>query len=385
MGSALQSESFSGKQLRSILENTVDGIIVINNLGTILSFNLACEKLFGYTAQEALNQNVKILMPQSHSVNHDGYIQNYLTSHHAKIIGIGREVSGLRKDGSIFPMWLSIGEVIEDNDHFFVGIIRDITAQKEHEVQKQLYMQALEKSNRELDDFVYIVSHDLKEPMRGIFSYSQFMWEDYNDQLDDEGKNKLASLMKMSQRMNELIDTLLYFSRLNKIDLSFADMDINQVIEEVFETLELFFNENNAHVTIDNPLPRVKCDQSKVGEIFRNLIVNGIKYNDSVAKEIHIGTCERDECPGQTVFYVRDNGIGIPEKHYASVFKMFKRLHARDAYGGGTGSGLTIVKRIIDQHGGKIWIDTAPDGGTYFFFTLEAGQNNSGEIDGAKS
>ncbi|MDD3020513.1 MAG: PAS domain S-box protein [Alphaproteobacteria bacterium] len=376
MASATQTESFSEKQLRAILENTVDGIIVINSKGIILSFNRACEKLFGYTAKEAINQNVKILMPQSHSINHDGYINNYLTTHEAKIIGIGREVTGLRKDGSIFPMWLSIGEVIEDDSHFFVGIVRDITAQKEHEIQKQIYTQALEKSNRELDDFVYIVSHDLKEPMRGIYSYSQFMWEDYNEQLDDEGKNKLTSLMKMSQRMNELIDTLLYFSRLNKTDLSYADMDINQVIRQVLETFELFLKEHNAKIIIDNPLPVTKCDQSKVGEIFRNLIVNGIKYNDSENKEIHIGTCEREECPEQTVFYVQDNGIGILEKHHHSVFKMFKRLHGRDAYGGGTGSGLTIVKRIIDQHGGKIWIDTpSSGGGTYFLFTLGTGNH----------
>jgi len=383
MTDVLKTESFNEKHLRSILDNTVDGIVVINSKGIILSYNRACEILFGYKPEEALGKNVKMLMPESYRTHHNDYISNYLTTHEAKIIGIGREVIGERKNGTQFPMWVSISEMIEENEHFFVGILRDITVQKRHEIELKKYNQALERSNLELDDFVYIVSHDLKEPVRGIYSYAQFLEEDYADKIDADGQNKLKSLKRMSLRINELIDRLLYFSRLNKTELSYTCMDLNIVVREVLEMMEHYIEEQNASVTCETSFPNLLCDQARVGEIFSNLITNGIKYNNSPHKEIRIGvTTEHERLPGEKVFYVCDNGIGIPEKHYEAIFKMFKRLHARDAYGGGTGSGLTIVKRIITQHGGTIWVESKPDIGTSFYFTLEKEINDeSGKSD----
>lgn len=368
-------ETFHDKQLRSVLDNTVDGIIVINSRGLILSYNKACEKLFGYSAEEAMGQNVHILMPSYYHTHHDGYINNYLTTGEAKIIGIGREVVGAKKDKTEFPMWLSIGEVIEDDEHFFVGILRDITAQKQHEAELQKYMELLEQSNRELDDFVYIISHDLKEPIRGMHGYAQFMIEDYGDKLGDDGKAKLNSLLKMSIRMDDLIDKLLYFSRLDRIEMSYKELDINHVIAEIIDLIEPMLKEKNASITIDTPLPTIKCDQARAGEVFRNLITNAIKYNDASEKTVNIGvTTTHPDFGGENVFYIRDNGIGIPVKHYDSVFKMFKRLHGRDAYGGGTGSGLAITKKIISNHQGKIWIESKVGEGTCFYFTLSGMQ-----------
>lgn len=365
------SEAFHDKQLRSVLDNTVDGIIVINSRGLILSYNKACEKLFGYSAEEAMGQNVHILMPSYYHTHHDGYINNYLTTGEAKIIGIGREVVGAKKDKTEFPMWLSIGEVIEDDEHFFVGILRDITAQKQHEAELQKYMELLEQSNRELDDFVYIISHDLKEPIRGMHGYAQFMIEDYGDKLGEDGKEKLNSLLKMSIRMDDLIDKLLYFSRLDRIEMSYKELDINHIIAEIIDLIEPMLKEKNASITIDTPLPTIKCDQARAGEVFRNLITNAIKYNDASEKTVNIGvTTTHPDFGGENVFYIRDNGIGIPVKHYDSVFKMFKRLHGRDAYGGGTGSGLAITKKIISNHQGEIWIESKMGEGTCFYFTL---------------
>lgn len=166
MTSIPHTHSFNQKQLSAILDNTVDGIIVINSRGIVLSYNRACEKLFGFSAEEVLGKNVKILMPDHYAHHHDGYISNYISTRAPKIIGIGREVQGQRKDKSVFPMWLSIGEVTEGEDHFFVGIVRDITAQKEYEHSLRNYTGQLERSNKELDEFVYLISHDLKEPVR---------------------------------------------------------------------------------------------------------------------------------------------------------------------------------------------------------------------------
>lgn len=367
-----RKETFNDKQLYSVLDNTVDGIVVINSKGIILSYNKACERLFGYSPDEAIGKNVYILMPNSYHAHHDGYINNYIHSREAKIIGIGREVVGCRKDKTEFPMWLSIGEVIENGDHFFVGILRDITEQKMQEAKLRVYTEALERSNAHLDDFVYIISHDLKEPVRGLCGYSQFMIEDYADKLDEDGINKLKSMMNMSKRMDDLIDKLLYFSRLDRVSLAYTNLDINIVVNEILELLEAYINEQGAKISIKTDLPTIKCDQARAGEVFRNLIANAIKYNDKPDKTVELGvTTTRPGFEGRNVFYIRDNGIGIPEKHFSSVFKMFKRLHPRDSYGGGTGSGLAIVKKIISQHHGEIWVESELDKGSCFYFTFE--------------
>ena len=232
----------------------------------------------------------------------------------------------------------------------------------------------LQQSNRELDDFAYIASHDLKEPLRGIHNYSMFLLEDYADKLDAEGKSKLETLMRLTRRMEVLIDSLLQYSRLGRIDLTMELVDLNELLAEVLENLDVNLKAEQAEVIVPRPLPRVVCDRVQVGEIFHNLIVNGVKYNDSQRKRIEIGY--RDGVSGAPpVLYVRDNGIGIPDKHYEAIFRIFKRLHARDKYGGGTGAGLTIVKKIVERHNGSIRVESAPGEGTTFCFTLAKGES----------
>lgn len=229
----------------------------------------------------------------------------------------------------------------------------------------------LQQSNRELDDFAYIASHDLKEPLRGIHNYSMFLLEDYADKLDADGKSKLETLMRLTRRMEVLIDSLLQYSRLGRIDLAMDRVDLDEVVAEVLENLDVNLKAEQVEVITPRRLPRVVCDRVQVGEIFHNLIVNGVKYNDNPRKRIEIGYAE-----GQPpVFFVRDNGIGIPDKHYDAIFRIFKRLHARDKYGGGTGAGLTIVKKIVERHNGSIWVESVPGEGTTFYFTLAKGDS----------
>lgn len=229
----------------------------------------------------------------------------------------------------------------------------------------------LQQSNRELDDFAYIASHDLKEPLRGIHNYSMFLLEDYADKLDADGKSKLETLMRLTRRMEVLIDSLLQYSRLGRIDLNMEEVDLNEVLAEVLENLDVNFKSEQVEVSIPRPLPRVLGDRVQLGEIFHNLIVNGVKYNDSRPKRIEIGY----EAGRPPVFYVRDNGIGIPDKHYDAIFRIFKRLHAREKYGGGTGAGLTIVKKIVERHNGSIRVESTPGEGTTFHFTLAKGDS----------
>ncbi len=230
---------------------------------------------------------------------------------------------------------------------------------------------ALQESNQELDDFVYVVSHDLKEPLRGLYSYSQFLQEDYADKLDAAGKEKLNMLKTLSIRMEELINTLLYYSRLGRSEEAFKETDLNRVLKKTLELLDPVITKEKADIQIDDKLPTISCDRAHIGDIFRNLIVNALKYNDSDHKIVKIGyDMNNEEYPNSMVFYVEDNGIGIEEKHHEAIFKMFKRLHGRNAYGGGTGSGLAIVKKIVDRHNGEIWIKSNKDGGSTFYFIL---------------
>jgi light-regulated signal transduction histidine kinase (bacteriophytochrome) len=270
----------------------------------------------------------------------------------------------------------------------------------------------LERSNVELDSFVCVASHDLKEPLRGIHRYSDFLMEDYADKLDEAGVEKLRTLVKLSRRMETLVDSLLHFSRAGRADLAMRAVDLDEVVSETLETIAPRLQESGAEIRRPQRLPIIRADRTHVGEIFHNLIVNSIKYNDKPLKWVEIGWDEGDgnrewgvgsgeweqegegvggqgegekvrtlspsphlshsplTTPHSPVFYVRDNGIGIPERHYETIFGIFRRLHEREEFGGGVGAGLTIVKKIVERHNGRIWVESCVGAGTTVYFTL---------------
>ncbi len=232
----------------------------------------------------------------------------------------------------------------------------------------------LDERNRQLDSFAYVASHDLKEPLRGISNYSNFLLEDFADQLDDQGVNYLRTMMRLTERMETLLDSLLYYSRLSRGEIHSRRVDLNAAIQDAQEMLIARIQESGAQIVIPRPLPEVYGDADRLGEVFSNLISNAIKYTDQPPAEIEIGW-QAGELDSPTVFYVRDNGIGIALEHQQLIFQIFKRLHGREDYGGGVGAGLTIVRKIIERHGGRIWVDSRPGHGTTFSFTLETDPN----------
>jgi len=244
--------------------------------------------------------------------------------------------------------------------------------------------QELTRSNTELDAFTYIASHDLKEPLRGIYNYSSFLIEDYSEILDESGIDKLNTLMRLAHRMEDLINSLLHYSRLNRAELQLHLIDVNDLVAGVLDLISASARDTKVEFKIPRSLPSIKCDRTQVNELFTNLITNGIKYNNQSEKTIEIGYLDPDnpiyttkisEYPDgttpKTIFYVKDNGIGIRQRHIESIFRIFKRLHGQKKYGGGTGAGLTIAKKIVERHGGEIWVESIYKEGSSFYFTLQ--------------
>jgi light-regulated signal transduction histidine kinase (bacteriophytochrome) len=234
----------------------------------------------------------------------------------------------------------------------------------------------LERSNQELDSFAYAASHDLKEPLRGIHNYSTLLLKGYESVLDDTGKSRLHTLIRLTRRMESLIDVLLKFSRLGQTQLHLVPTDLNQLVSRVIEDLRVSHQQQvEPIIRIPRSLPTVNCDAVLVSEVFTNLLSNALKYNDKAEQWIEIGYLDAQETESYQscapiIFYVRDNGIGIQKRHLEIIFRLFKRLHEQHLYGGGTGAGLTITKKIIERHGGRIWVESTPGVGSTFYFTL---------------
>ncbi|MBX9456543.1 MAG: PAS domain S-box protein [Rhizobium sp.] len=376
---AIEQNERVTRRFDTLMDNAPDAVMTIDSGGIIRQFNAAAERLFGYGRAEVIGSNVKLLMPEPYHSAHDGYLSHHAETGEKRIIGTIREVNGKRRDGTTFPLDLSISELPSSGDKEFVGVLRDLSARKRQEENLRqtlgrlaAYTADLERSNQELDDFAYIASHDLKEPLRGIHNHSRFLLEDYEDRLDQDGKRRLDRLVHLSQRMEKLVNDLLYFSRIGRTELSIVPTDLAAVLRDVVGTLDQFLEERHATVAIVDDLPLVTCDSVRVAEVFRNLIVNAAKYNDKPQRWIEIGRLagHPDETGRQrtSVYFVRDNGKGIASEFHEDIFRMFKRLERSDD--GGTGSGLTIVRKIVQRHGGHIWLESEPGKGTTFFFTL---------------
>jgi len=238
--------------------------------------------------------------------------------------------------------------------------------------------QDLVRSNAELDSFVYIASHDLKEPLRGIHNYATFLLEDYSTILDEEGISKLETLVQLSTRMDRLVASLMEFSHIDNQYLQMQPIDLNQMLAEIRELLEMSSRWPTAEIYIPEPLPLVSGEKSLINEVFVNLISNAFKYNTQERPWVELGVCGASELEifgddpigDRVALYVRDNGIGIRKRNIDSVFRVFKRLHAPSKFGGGSGAGLTIVRKIVERHGGTVRVASTYREGSTFVLTL---------------
>lgn len=362
----------SESKLKSILDTAADGIITINGSGLIQSFNRAAERLFGYSSAEVLNKNIKILMPQSFALEHDGYLENYKKTNIAKIIGTVREVIGLKKDGTEFPIELSVS-VLKGYDGFaFSGIVRDITERKKAEADIKEQSIELERSNQELAQFAYITSHDLQEPLRMISSYVELLVEYFQEQgikQTEKSEKYIYYITDATKRMKILIKDVLDYSRLGKGTVTEA-VNIKNLFDDLLIDLDGLVKDKGAQINIESELPIINGHRTELIQLFQNLISNALKFTATGIKpEVTINA--KDISDNTWQFSIKDNGIGIEEEYFEKIFVIFQRLHNRESYEG-TGIGLAICKKIVEKHDGKIWVESKEGHGTTLYFILKS-------------
>jgi PAS domain S-box-containing protein len=383
------------ERLRAILETAVEGIITIDERGIIESINPAAEKIFGFKCQEVIGNNVSILMPEPDRSRHDGYLANYLRSGHAKIIGIGREVMGKRKDGSVFPMDLAVSEVHLARARLFTGFVRDISERKKSEARLADLAQSLAEKNKELETIVYVASHDLRSPLVNIQGFSQELKRAcrvLRERLRGPGQNRrilpaapenpdpeVRSLLEQEipealdyiqagvNKIDALLVGFLRYSRLGKAALRIEPLDMNSLLHAIVQAMEFQIQQDRVTVSIQS-LPACRGDATQINQVFSNLIDNAIKYRHPTrAPVISITGRIQGNC---SIYSVQDNGIGIAKGHQSKIFEIFHRLNP--STGEGEGLGLTIAQRILERQNGRIWVESDPGGGSFFFVSLPA-------------
>jgi PAS domain S-box-containing protein len=379
---AVQAES----KFYRLLEAAPDAIVIVDADGRIAMVNQQAERVFGYERAELLGQPIEILLPEQFRAAHVGHRQTYSAAPQTRPMGIGLELYGRRKDGHTFPVEISLSPLESGEELLITSIIRDVTDRKQAEDRLRETANALahltvelQRSNAELEQFAYVASHDLQEPLRMVASYTQLLRRRYQGKLDSDADEFIAYAVDGAVRMQQLINDLLIYSRVGRQGPSFESVDTAQLFEQTVVDLAAAIEESGAVVS-RGELPVVIGDPVQLSQLFLNLIGNAIKFSKPTPRTEASGQVEaatRPACvhvaaerrPGEWVFSVQDNGIGIEPEYQERIFVIFQRLHNREEYPG-TGMGLAICKKIVERHGGRIWLDSRPGEGSTFFVSL---------------
>ena len=359
----------SKEKYRKLIETAQDAIISFDERGIINLCNRMAMKVFGYSLSEIIGQPVTTIIPDIYKNERQIGMNQFLNLSVSNIIDTTIELSGKAKAGTEFPIEMSLSyHKAKSMKYISTAIIRDITFQRK--AKEQLIEKAIEVENahKELKEFVYTVSHDLKEPLFSIDGYSTRLHETYKDIYDEKSKRYSDRIKVNIKLMSDRIYEILEVAKIGLIAYNFKDNASEDIVKDVIKTLEGKIESNNINVLIKHNLPNVSCDKNRMRDVFFNLVTNSIKFmGDDKQRQITIG-CDKDE--DYYRFFINDTGIGILKEYQNNLFKIFNRL--KDIEVEGTGVGLVIVKKIIEIHRGKIWIESpiARGKGSRFCFTI---------------
>jgi PAS domain S-box-containing protein len=356
----------SEEQFRTLAVTANDAIISAEASGDITYFNPAGERIFGYTASEVTGRPLTVLMPERFHELHRRGLDRYLSTGVAHVIGRTVELVGKKRDGTEFPIELSLASWRREHEAAFTAVIRDITARKQADDELKLYAAQLEAANAELDAFAYSVSHDLRAPLRSIDGFSLALLEDSDDRLDAAGRDHLRRVRAAAQRMALLIDDLLGLSRVTRAALQREPVDLSAIAGAVAAELERSEPGRCVEFAIAPGLG-AEGDPRLLRVVLENLLGNAWKYTGkNLRARIEFAATEAG---GARAYYVRDDGAGFEMAYADKLFGAFQRLHSNDEFEG-TGIGLATVQRIVHRHGGRVWAEGAVGRGATFYFTL---------------
>ena len=353
----------SGLQILSTaVEQSPVSVMITDVKGNIEYVNPHFTALAGYSPEEAAGKNPRIL--KSGLQGREFYRDLWTT------ITSGREWTGefhnKKKNGELYWEKAKISPIKNKDGVIthFVALKEDVTALKLAEEALKRHTEELERSNRELEQFAYVASHDLQEPLRIVAGYVQLLSRRYKGKLDEKAEEFISFALDATKRMQALISDLLAYSRIGAGGKDFGSVDMEKVLDSTLLDLNPALSERGAEVT-RSPLPSVKGDEPQLRRLFQNLIGNAVKYCSEMPR-IHVSAEKKAD---SWLFSVRDNGIGIAPRHHDRIFQIFQRLHAKNEYSG-TGIGLAICKKVVENHGGRIWVESEAEKGSTFYFTI---------------
>ena len=388
------------RRFRAVLDTANDGIITLDDKGIINSYNPAAEKIFGYTATEMIGQNIEKLMPSDIAAQHGGYISRYLATGNKKIIGLGREVCGVKKDGTCFPLHLSVSDVGIPGPHRFSGFVRDLTLEKQAEETIKRHNEILEKTvaertleleqakdeaekaNRAKTEFLANISHEIRTPLYGILSFANMGFNRAPSLSVEKIKEYFSHIKESGDRLLLLLNDLLDLSKLEtaKKNITIKKEDLLVITQQCFQAEKARLEEKSIRWKINSESQNsiVPCNYDGIRQVIANLLSNAIRFSPEKAMiKIDVAPVADQSA---LRFSIADEGVGVPENEKEVIFDKFIQSSKTDTGAGGTGLGLAICKEIINNHNGNIWVDNRPEGGSVFSFDIPLSSQQLKEI-----
>lgn len=354
------------ERFRLVVESAPNAMILVNHEGVITLVNKQTEILFGYERNELVGNKLEMLIPQRFSEHHPGHREQFFKKPQTRSMGVGRDLFAQKKDGTEIQVEIGLNPIETAEGQVVLASIIDITERKLQEITLKKQVE-LETKNKELEQFAYVASHDLQEPLRTVSNYMQVIEEDYaNRILDEQALKYIHAVNNATNRMSMLIKALLDFSRLGN-NRTLVNTDCNVLIREVLADLQTIIQTSNAKIHVAD-LPVINIYETEMRQLLQNLITNAVKFcRKGVAPEVWIDA--QKSADGKWQFSIKDNGIGIERKHFTRIFEIFQRLHTVEEYEG-NGIGLANCKKIVELHQGEMQLESVPGEGSTFLFTI---------------